>query len=58
MTKSREKLFDLLAVAGGASDFLISKDQDLEILVTFHTVIFKDRHFVVSSQRYDSFYTI
>jgi hypothetical protein len=49
VAKRRKKLLDLLAVAGGTSDFLVSQDQDLEIVVAFHTVIFEDRHFVVSS---------
>jgi hypothetical protein len=48
VAKSRKKLFNLLAVAGRTSNFLVSKDQNLKILVTFHTVIFEDRHFVVS----------
>ncbi len=58
MAKSRKKLFDLLAVAGGTSDFLASKDQDLKILVALHTVIFEDRHLVISSQAYDFLYNI
>jgi len=48
VAESREKLFDLLAVAGRADDFLLSKDKDLEILVALHTMIFEDRHIMVS----------
>jgi hypothetical protein len=45
---SRKELCDLLAVAGGTSDFFFSKNQDLKILVAFGTVIFKDGHAIVS----------
>ena len=45
---SRKELRDLLAVAGGTSDFFFSKNQDLKILVAFGTVIFKDGHVIVS----------
>jgi hypothetical protein len=41
---SGEKLGDLLAVAGRAGNFLVSEDQDLEFLVAFLTVVFKNRH--------------
>jgi hypothetical protein len=44
----RKELFDLLAVAGGTSDFFLSKNQDLKILVAFGTVVFKDGHVMVS----------
>jgi hypothetical protein len=44
----RKELCDLLAVAGGTSDFFFSKNQDLKILVAFGTVIFKDGHAIVS----------
>lgn len=53
MAETRKKLLDILGVAGGTSDFLVSKDQDLKILVAFHTVILKDWHILVSSQAYD-----
>ena len=53
MAERRKKLFDLLAVAGGTGNFLVSKDQDLEFLVALHTVVFKDRHLIVSSQAHD-----
>ncbi len=53
MAESRKELFDLLAVAGRTTDLLVSKDQDLKILVAFHTVIFEDGHLVVSSQAYE-----
>jgi hypothetical protein len=43
-----KEFLDLLAVARGTNDFLFSKDQDLEILVAFGTVIFKNGHVVVS----------
>jgi hypothetical protein len=43
-----KELLDLLAVAGGTSDFLFPKDQDLKFLVAFGTVIFKDGHVIVS----------
>jgi hypothetical protein len=39
-----KEFFDPGAVAGGACDLLIAEDQDLKVLVAFHTVIFKDRH--------------
>jgi hypothetical protein len=45
---SRKELCDLFAVAGGTSDFFLSKNQDLKILVAFRTVIFKDGHVLVS----------
>ena len=48
MAAGGEKLFDLLAVAGRADDFLVSKDQDLKFLVAFRTVILKYRHFLSS----------
>jgi hypothetical protein len=50
VAKSRKKLFYLLAVAGGTNDFLVSKNQHLEIVVAFHTVIFEDGHLVASSE--------
>ena len=53
MAESREKFLDLLAVAGRTGNFLVSKDQDLKILVAFHTVIFEDGHLLVSLQAYD-----
>jgi hypothetical protein len=46
-----EKLFDLLAVTGGAGDFFVSKDQDFKVLVAFCTVIFKNGHIFVSPQK-------
>jgi hypothetical protein len=48
VAETRKKFFHLLAVAGGTSDFLVSKDQNFEIVVALHTVIFEDRHLVVS----------
>jgi len=53
VAESREKFLDLLAVAGRTGNFLVSKDQDLKILVAFHTVIFEDGHLLVSLQAYD-----
>lgn len=50
MAESREELFDLLAVAGGTGDFLVSKDQDLEFVVALCAVIFEDGHLIVSLQ--------
>jgi len=44
----RKELLELLAVAGGTSDFFFSKNQDLKILVAFGAVIFKDGHVVIS----------
>lgn len=58
MAESREKLFNLLAVARGTSDFLVSKYQYLKVLVALHAVIFEYRHFVYSSQKYDLLRTI
>jgi hypothetical protein len=46
-----EKLFDLLAVTGGAGDFFVSKDQDFKVLVTLRTVILKNRHILVSPKK-------
>ena len=53
MAERREKLFDLLAVAGGTGDFLVSKDQDLEFVVALRAVIFEDGHLIVSLQAHD-----
>jgi len=53
VAERRKKLFDLLAVAGGTGNFLVSKDQDLEFLVALHTVVFEDGHLIVSSQAHD-----
>jgi len=50
VAESREKLFDLLAVAGGTGDLLVSKDEDLKIRVALHTMIFKYRHSIDSLQ--------
>jgi len=58
MAESREQLLDLLAVASGASGFLVSKYKDLEFLVALCAMIFKYRHFVFSSRRYDLLRTI
>ena len=58
MAERRKKLFDLLAVAGRTSDFLVSKDQDLKFPVAFHTVIFEDGHLIVSLQQFDSFHIL
>jgi hypothetical protein len=41
----REKLFDFLAVTGGAGDFFVSKDQDFKVLVAFRTVILENGHY-------------
>jgi hypothetical protein len=48
VAESREKFLDLLALARRTGDFLVSKDQDLKILIAFHTVILEDGHLVVS----------
>jgi len=53
MAESREQLLDLLAVASGASGFLVSKYKDLEFLVALCAMIFKYRHSVFSSQKYE-----
>jgi hypothetical protein len=59
VAESRKELFDLLAVAGGTSGFVVSKDQELKFLVALHTVIFKYGHNTVdSSQIFDSCPTI
>jgi hypothetical protein len=44
MAEGGEELFNLGAVTGWTSDFLVTEDQDLKVLVAFHAVIFKDRH--------------
>jgi len=44
MAEDREKLINLLSLAFRAGDFLLTEDQDLEVLSALHTMIFKDRH--------------
>jgi len=44
MTEGGEELFDLGPVTGRARYLLIAEDQDLEVLIAFHAVIFKDGH--------------
>lgn len=44
MAESGEELFDLGPLAGGTADLLITEDQDLEVLIALHAVIFKDGH--------------
>ena len=58
MAESREQLLDLLTVAGGANDLVVSKYKDLEFLVALCAMIFEYRHFVFSSRRYDLLRTI
>lgn len=48
MAERRKKLLDLLAIAGRTSGFLVSENQDLKIRVAFHTMIFENRHFMIS----------
>jgi hypothetical protein len=48
VAESREKLFDLLAVAGGTSGFIVSKDQKLKFLVALHAVVFEYGHLLIS----------
>jgi len=55
VAETGKKLFDLLAVAGGTSDFLVSKDQNFKIPVALYAVILEDRHCVVSPYEYDIF---
>jgi hypothetical protein len=43
-----KEFLDLRAVTRGTNDFVFSKNQDLEILVAFGTVIFKNGHVAVS----------
>jgi hypothetical protein len=55
VAESREKLLDLLAVAVRTGDFLVSKHQDLKILVALHTMILKYGHFPTSMEGCDLF---
>jgi hypothetical protein len=50
VAERREELFDLLPVAGGTSDFFVSKDEELKFLVALHTMIFKYWHSVISCE--------
>lgn len=44
MAKGGKKPIDLTAFAYGAGDFLVVKDEDLEVFVAVHTMIFKQGH--------------
>jgi hypothetical protein len=48
VAESGEEFLDLFTVAGGTSDFLVSKNQDLKIIVAFRTVILKYGHLMIS----------
>jgi hypothetical protein len=44
MAEGGEELFDLGPLAGRTADLLITEDQDLEVLIAFYAMIFKDGH--------------
>jgi hypothetical protein len=44
MANRRKKFFDLFALAVRTGHFLVSKDEDLEILVAFFTMILEYGH--------------
>jgi hypothetical protein len=53
MAESRKKLLNVVALACGARYFLVTEDQELEVLVALPTMIFKDRHAKASLQTFD-----
>jgi hypothetical protein len=46
MAEGGEELFDLGPLTGRAGYLLITEDQDLKVLIAFHTAIFEDGHTV------------
>ena len=48
MTYGRQEFFNFFALAVRASNLLVAKDKDFELLGTFRTEILKDRHLIVS----------
>lgn len=53
MAESRKKLLNVVALACGARHFLVTEDQELEVLVTLPTMIFENRHAKASLQTFD-----
>jgi hypothetical protein len=48
VAKSREELFDLLAVAGGTGNLFVSKDYRFKLFITLGTMILEYGHYGIS----------